>query len=189
MEKFKYIFSSLIFNIAETLLIFMVGKLLCLSTNYIITIMLCFMISRGCFGKALHFKTWYRCLVWSLLILLSLFLILKVDLVISILFTIFAAFIMTGKSNINDMYLWKSNNESKYSDIEEYIKYHEYDDELIEFEDKVKKKDSKLYLIYKYRFKYHKTFSEISELLDIPTNRITEELDKVAFSLRIYCKI
>jgi hypothetical protein len=63
------------------------------------------MISRGCFGKALHFKTWYRCLVWSSLILLSLFLILKVDLVISILFTIFAAFIMTGKSNINDMYL------------------------------------------------------------------------------------
>ena len=91
--------------------------------------------------------------------------------------------------NKNDMYLWKPNNESKYSDIEEYIKYHEYDDELIEFEDKVKKRDSKLYLIYKYRFKDHKTFSEISELLDIPTNRITEELDKVAFSLRIYCKI
>lgn len=189
MDKFKYIFSSLIFNIAETILIFLIGKLLCLPTNYIIIIMLCFMISRGCFGKALHFKTWYRCLVWSSLILLSLFLILKVDLIISILFTIFAAFIMTGKSNINDMYLWKPNNESKYSDIEEYIKYHEYDDELIEFEDKVKKRDSKLYLIYKYRFKDHKTFSEISELLDIPTNRITEELDKVAFSLRIYCKI
>ena len=162
MEKFKYIFSSLIFNIAETILIFLIGKLLCLPTNHIITIMLCFMLSRGCFGKALHFKTWYRCLVWSSLILLSLFLILKVDLIISILFTIFAAFIMTGKSNINDMYLWKPNNESKYSDIEEYIKY---------------------------RFKDHKTFSEISELLDIPTNRITEELDKVAFSLRIYCKI
>lgn len=189
MEKFKYIFSSLIFNIAETILIFLIGKLLRLPTNHIITIMLCFMLSRGCFGKALHFKTWYRCLVWSSLILLSLFLILKVDLIISILFTIFAAFIMTGKSNINDMYLWKPNNESKYSDIEEYIKYHEYDDELIEFEDKVKKRDSKLYLIYKYRFKDHKTFSEISELLDIPTNRITEELDKVAFSLRIYCKI
>ena len=122
MEKFKYIFSNLIFNIAETILIFLIGKLLCLPTNYIITIMLCFTISRGCFGKALHFKTWYRCLVWSSLILLSLFLILKVDLIISILFTIFAAFIMTGKSNINDIYLW-SGKSSKYDALKEFISF------------------------------------------------------------------
>lgn len=189
MERIKYLVSSLIFNIAETLLIFLIGRFLNLPIPSILTIMLTFMISRGCFGNALHFKTWYRCLVWSCLILLSLFLILKIDLKISILFAIFSAFIMTGKSNINDMYLWKPTNESKYSDIEEFIKYHEYDDELIEFEDKVRKRDGKVYLIYKYRFKDHKSFSEISELLDIPTNRITEELDKVAFSLRIYCKI
>lgn len=189
MENLKRNLSSLIFNIAETILIFMIGRLLNLPVNYIIIVMLSFMISRGCFGQALHFKTWYRCLVWSSLILLSLFLILKVDLIISVLFTIFSAFIMTGKSNINDIYLWKATNESKYVDIEEYIKYHEYDDELIEFEEKVKRRDNKLYLLYKYRFKEHKSFSKISELLDIPTNRITEELDKLAFSMRIYCKI
>ena len=189
MENLKRNISSLIFNIAESILIFMIGRLLNLPVNYVIIVMLSFMISRGCFGQALHFKTWYRCLVWSSLILLSLFLILKVDLIISVLFTIFSAFIMTGKSNINDIYLWKATNESKYADIEEYIKYHEYDDELIEFEEKVKRRDSKLYLLYKYRFKEHKSFLKISELLDIPTNRITEELDKLAFSMRIYCKI
>lgn len=189
MEKYKYFLGSLIFNIAETVLIFLIGKLLDLPIKEIIIVMLSFTISRGCFGNALHFKDWYRCLVWSALILLSLFLILKVDLTISILFTIFGAFIMTGKSNIKDMYLWDNNKPSKYSDIEEFIKYHEYDDELIEFENKVKKQDSKTYLIYKYRFKENKSFGEISELLKIPTNRLTEELDKVAFSLRIYCKI
>ena len=103
MEKVKYIISSLIFNIAETILIYLIGRLLGLPINEIITIMLSFMISRGFFGNALHFKTWYRCLIWSSLILLSLFLILKVDLKVSILFTIFSAFIMTGKSNIKDM--------------------------------------------------------------------------------------
>lgn len=189
MERFKYFFSSLIFNIAETILIFMIGRLLNLPIPYIITVMLSFVISRGFFGNALHFKTWYRCLIWSLLILLSLFMILKVDLIISILFAIFSAFIMTGKSNINDMYLWKPANQSKYADIEDYIKYHEFDDELIEFESKIEKKDNFLYLLYKYRFKDHKSFSEISELLDIETNRITSELDKIAFSMRIYCKI
>lgn len=190
MEKFKYIFGSLIFNIGETILIFLVGKLLNLPTSYIIIVMLSFMISRGFFGQALHFKTWYRCLIWSCLILLSLFLVLKIDLKISILFTIFSAFIMTGKSNINDMYLWKGTNEnSKYYDIEEYIKYHDFDKELIEFEENLQRKDKVLFVLYKYRFKEHKTFSEISNLLDIETNRITNELDKIAFGIRIYCKI
>lgn len=121
--------------------------------------------------------------------MLSLFLILKVDLVISILFTIYAAFIMTGKSNIKDMYLWNNNNEpSKYQDIIEYIKYHEFDDTLIEFENKLKEKNLD-YLIYKYRFKDHKTFAEISDPLEMETPRIAEHLNKIAFAIRIYCKI
>lgn len=188
MKKFKKIFSNLIFNFAETMIIILIGSLLKLPINYILIIMLSFMISRGFFGNPLHFKDWYKCLVWSALILLSLFVILKVDLVISILFTIFSALIMTGKSNIKDMYLW-NNDKSKYEDIEQYIKYHDFDDDLIEFEEKLKKKDKFLYLLYKYRFKESKSFSEISELLDIPTNRITNELDKIALSIRIYCKI
>ena len=113
----KFIF-SLLFNLVETLLIFLIGRLLNLPIPYIIMIMLTFMISRGCFGKTLHFKTWYRCLVWSAAIMLSLFLILKIDLVLSILFAIYSAFIMTGKSNIQDMYLWNNNNEpSKYQNM------------------------------------------------------------------------
>lgn len=188
MEKVKNIVSTIIFNIAETALIFLVGMLLKLEIRDIILVMLCFMVSRGFFGKSLHFKTWYRCLVWSLLILLSLFLILKVDLVISILFTIFSAFIMTGRSNINNMYLWKGTS-TKYADIEEYIKYNSMNNTLLEFEKKLKEQDGLLFLLYKYRFKDNLTFSEISERLDMDNPRIVEKLDKIAFSLRIYCGI
>ena len=188
MEKVKNIVSTIIFNIAETALIFLVGMLLKLEIRDIILVMLCFMVSRGFFGKSLHFKTWYRCLVWSLLILLSLFLILKVDLVISILFTVFSAFIMTGRSNINDMYLWKGTS-TKYADIEEYIKYNSMNNTLLEFERKLKEQDGLLFLLYKYRFKDNLTFSEISERLDMDNPRIVEKLDKIAFSLRIYCGI
>ena len=119
-DKTKNLLSSLIFNVAETILIFLMGRLLSLPVNYIIIIMLTFMISRGCFGKVLHFKTWYRCLVWSLLILLSLFVLLKVDLVVSIMFAIFSAFIMTGKSNICDMYLW-TGKVSKYDALKNFV--------------------------------------------------------------------
>ena len=63
MEKVKNIVSTIIFNIAETALIFLVGMLLKLEIRDIILVMLCFMISRGFFGKSFHFKTWNRCLV------------------------------------------------------------------------------------------------------------------------------
>lgn len=179
----------LIFNIIETLFIILIGKLLNLPINFIIMIMLTFMISRAFLGKSLHFKTWYRCLVWSLLILLSLFLIVKIDLKISVLFAIFSAFIMTGKSNINDMYLWKPANESKYKDIEEYIKYNEYNSDLIDFEQNLKRRDNLLYLIYKYRFKDKMTFMEMSEKLDMENPRIVEKLNQIALAIRINCGI
>lgn len=190
MKINKQFIGSLIFNIAETVLIFLVGRLLNLPTNFIVMIMLTFCITRGCLGKTLHFKTWYRCLVWSCLILLSLFMILKIDLKISILFTIFSAFIMTGKSNIQDMYLWKPKSESKYSDIEEYIKYNITNSKLIEFEENLKKTDDLLYVIYKYRFKDGLSFSQISEKLNGMENvRIVEKLDQIALAIRIHCGI
>ena len=190
MKLNKRLVQTIIFNLAETALILLSGLALHLELKYIAIVMLVFMISRGFFGRPLHFKTWYRCLIWSLLILTSIFVILKVDLVISVLFAIFSAFIMTGRSNINDMYLWKNNGEpSKYQDILDFIKYHELDDRLIEFERKVKERDTMEYLIYKYRFKEGKTFNEMSELLDMEGPRIAQRLEKIAFAIRIYCGI
>lgn len=189
MEWLKENIGGIIFNIAETIVIFLIGLALQLETKFIIMLMLTFMISRGFFGKALHFKTWYRCLIWSTLIMLSIFVILKVDLVISILFAIFGAFIMTRKSDITSLYLWKNHGEpSKYQDIVDFIKYNQFDDKLIEFERKLKDNSTIEYLVYKYRFKDNKTFGEISELLDMECPRIAEKLEKVAFAIRIYCK-
>ena len=190
MNKIMKILPNLSFNIAETFIIFCIGKLLNLPIQNIIIIMLTFIISRCFFGQPLHFKTWYRCLIWSSLIMLSLFVLFRVDLVVSVMFAVFAGYIMTGKSNIQDIYLWKNDKEpSKYEDIMEYIKYNSLSDVLLEFENKMRKTDSLDYLIYKYRFKDNKTFSEISELLDMDTPRIVEHLDKVAFAIRLYCGI
>ena len=191
MEDFKRILPNLIFNIAETIVIALIGTCLDIPIKYIIMILLTFMITRGCFGKALHFKAWYKCLIWSTLVMLSLFVILKVDLTLSILFAIFNALIMTGRTNICDMYLWNRKDEpSKYQDVIEFVKYNEFNDKLIEFEKKLKEKSDLEFLIYKYKFKDNKTFAEISELLDYMENPIiVKHLDKVAFALRLYCGI
>ena len=51
MDKLKKILPTLIFNIVETLIIFMCGIALNLEIKYVLVIMLTFMISRGFFGK------------------------------------------------------------------------------------------------------------------------------------------
>lgn len=173
MEKYKRIISSLIFNICETILILLVGIGLNLNMKEIIIVMLSFMISRGCFGNALHFKTWYRCLVWSLLILLSLFLILKIDLKVSILFTIFSAFIMTGKSNINDMYLW-SGKASKYDALKDLISISPNNSIILEHEEYWRKNYPIRYDIFKYYFRENKSYQEIAEIKGFDDNSITK---------------
>lgn len=85
--------------------------------------------------------------------------------------------------------LWWKGKNSNYSDIDEFIRFNEFDDKMIEFEDKLKEKDNLLYLLYKYRFKDNYTFNEISEKTGLENPRIAEKLDKIAFSLRIYCGI
>lgn len=181
---------SLIFNIAETGVVVLLGMLLGVPVRYLLVILSVFLMTRICLGKRLHFKTWYRCLIWSTCTMLSLFVLFKVDLVVSIMFAIFAGFIMTGKSDITDIYLWKKpDSPSKYQDIIDFIKYNEFSDKLLEFENKIKLKSNVEYLIYKYRFKEGKTFDEMSELLDMDNPRIVEHLDKIAFALRLYCGI
>ena len=174
MEKYKRIISTVIFNIAETVLILLVGIVLGLEIKNIIMIMLCFMISRGFFGKALHFKTWYRCLIWSTFIMLSLFVLLKVDLILSILFAIFSAFIMTGKSNIKDMYMW-TGKISKYDALKDFVAISPNHPILLEHEEYWRRNYPIRYEIFKMYFRENKTYQEIAEIKGFEDNTITKK--------------
>ena len=190
MEKTKLwnFVKVLVFNVAEAIVIFLLGKLFGVDVSIRIMFMVTFFCTRMVIGSPKHYNKAYRCAVWSCLVFLSLYLLSTLDLLATIMLTIFTAFISTGKADIDGAFMWKGK-ESKYSDIDEYIKYNEYDNKLIEFEKKVKEKADLDFLIYKYRFKENLTFEEIGDRLDIPTNRITEKLDRIAFTLRLYCGI
>lgn len=182
MKKVRNILSTLIFNIAETALIVLVGMLLKLPIEHILTIMFTFMISRGFFGKALHFKTWYRCLIWSLLIMLSLFLLLKVDLVVSILFAIFSALIMTGKSNIKDMYMW-TGKVSKYDALKDFVAISPNHPILLEHEAYWRKNYPVRYEIFKMYFRENKTYQEIANIKGFDDNTITKKECSTIYSI------
>ena len=184
----KKLLFKLLFNIVETLVIFMIGLILKVSPNIIIILMITFFLTRLFCVQPKHYNKWYRCFVWSALTFTSVYALTNLDLLANVLLTIFTGFIATGRADINDLYQWKGKS-SNYADIDEFIKFHEFDDKLIEFENKLKEKDGILYLLYKYRFKENYTFNEICEKTGLENPRIAEKLDKIAFSLRIYCGI
>jgi hypothetical protein len=185
MEKLKYYLPSIIFNVAEISVILLAGKLLGLTLGIMLLILAVFVMIRMTVGKAMHYKSPYKCAIWSLLVFLSLFVLTNVGLGVSIIMSVFCAFILTTKGDINDAFMWKGR-ETKYSDIDEYIKYNSMETRLIEYENKLKNQDNLTYLIYKYRFRDKMTFSQIGERLDLENPRIAEKLDQIAFSFRIY---
>ncbi len=185
MKKIMLKLPSIIFNLAEVGVIILAGKLLQLKLEIMLIIMMIFVMIRITIGGAMHYKSPYKCAIWSLLVFLSLFVLTNVGLGVSIIMAIFCAFVLTTKGNIDDAFMWKGKN-TKYNDIEEYIKYNSMETKLIEYEKKLKDKDNLTYLIYKYRFKDKMTFAEISERLDLENPRIVEKLEQIAFSFRIF---
>lgn len=164
----------LIFNLAETLLIMLIGKLLNLPINFILMVILTFLISRGFAGQSFHFKSWKRCLIWSSLILLSLFLIVKFNFIISILFTIFSAMIMTGRANIDDLYLWTGRT-SKYQALKDLVGISPNNPIILDNEEYWRKNYPIRYDIFRYYFRENKTYREIAEIKDFDDNTIIKK--------------
>lgn len=173
MKINKEAIQAIVFNIAETVLIFLIGLTLKLDIINILILMFVFMISRGCFSTTLHFKEWYKCLIWSSLILFSLFTILKVSLPISIVFTIFGAFIMTGRANWKDMYLW-TGKISKYDALKNFIAVSPNHPIILEHEEYWRKNYPIRYEIFVLYFRDGQTYEYIAKLKNFDDNTITK---------------
>lgn len=169
----RYVF-SVIFNLVEMVIVFLLGKLLNLDVVNIIIIMGIFMITRILCKKPLHFKSWVKCLIWTLLIFISLFLVFKINIYISMILTIFTAIILTGNGNILDSFLfeWNPTNKSAY----DFARFNPNNKALKEYEEQLFKTDQRLYYIFKYRFKEFREYETISKLMDIPIQRISDEI-------------
>lgn len=184
----KLLLKVLLFNILEIISVFIIGMGLQIRKDYIIGIVLLFPVSRFIFKKPMHYKSPYLCYIITLAIFVSLFLILHINIIISLIITIFSGYILTDNANICDMFMW-SGRTTQYQDIIDYINEHNKSTKLKEFERRVSEQDTLSYLVYKYRFKDKLSFQKISDILEIETNRITDIQEKVAFTFRVYMNI
>lgn len=191
MNKKYWNLPSLIFNVVETLILITFAYLLKIGITNTFIIFFVFQISRFHFKMPKHYKDWQKCLIWTMLIFTSLFVVARVDIIVGVLNTIFAAYILSGKADVNEMYMWNPTKESKYKPLENYIKYNRLCDgrKLIEIENQIKEDNPELYIFYKRRFIEGKTFKEISEEFEIDNPRIVEKLDKIYLILKYALKL
>ena len=182
MNNRKIFIQSLIFNVAETILIILLGLWLNVPINYIVILILAFAICRIYLGDAIHFKSWYRCLIWSSLILCSLFVIFKVDLIISIVFAIFGGFVLTGRANLKDMYLW-TGKVSKYDALKNFIAISPNHPILLEHEEYWRKNYPMRYEIFQLYFRENQTYEYIAKLKGFDDNTITKRECAIIYSI------
>lgn len=176
-EKIFYYLPSIIFNIAEFLIIILIGVLLEIKLLNIIFLILLFATTRMALKGAMHYKDWKECLLWTTLQVTSLFLASKVGMIMSIIATIFSAMILSGKGNIQDIFMWKARN-ALNKEVFNWVKFNQDNPKLKAYEEKLKETDKKKYYIFKYRFREFKSYSQIDEIMDLGgTPRVAEELN------------
>lgn len=187
MKNFVKQLPSIIFNVSELLIVILIGVLLQLGLDKMIILVLLFSICRMAFKKALHYKDWKRCILMTSLFFLSLFVVAKANFTLALVMTIFEALILTGHCNIDDMFMWGGNKLNK--EVFDWVKFNPQNKKLLKYEKHLKEYDKQKYYIFKYRFREFKSFSDISRLMDIDTQRISDEVKIIShfieYSIRL----
>lgn len=98
-----------------------------------------------------------------------------------VLSTFATSTIPTKMEKLGKIFFGYKKDESKYQRLIDFIKFNGLDDRLLDAEDKLKRLDNQMFIIYKRKFRESKTFSEISKEFDLDNPRIVEVLDKVYF--------
>lgn len=183
----KVILRSVIFNLFETILIFLCGLTIGITYKGILFIMLLFMFSKAIFGKSLHYKKWYKCLVCSLMILTTLFGVFKLDEYQAILITLFCSFVMTTSADtkennknitkemidfVNDnLYHW-SGKTSKYDSLRDFVGVSPNNPIILDYEEYWRKNNPLRLEIFRLFYRERKTYDEIKKLKDYEENTI-----------------
>lgn len=188
---------SIIFNLLETFLILLVGWMLNLNSKDIILIVVLFVSGRIFLKGAMHYKSWKKCLIWTLLLMTSLFILVKIDIYIAIYMTLFSAYIVTERANVKDGYMYYKDvrREGKYREMERFVEDNINSQEVKRFEDKLRKintiyKDrykKDFYCVYELKFKEGKSFEEIKQRTNISDNHeLTKILDIIFITFNMY---
>lgn len=172
----KYYLPNILFNVFEILVIIGVGRLLGIRLDHILAIFIAFIMSKIIFGKSMHYKDWYLCLIWSTLLFISYYLLSFVNIYLALFATIGFVFLSENANikELENLFFWGGN--SLNTEVFNWVKFNQDNKELLKYEQKLKETDKQKYFIFKYRFREFKSYGQIANLMDMDAQRISEEL-------------
>ena len=185
----KYYLPKGLFNIFEIIVILGAGILFELNFEYILAIIIAFILNKIIFGESLHYKEWYLCIIWTILLFCSYYLLAKIDIKIAIFSTISFVFFSkkTNIKDLNNLFFWGGN--TLNNQVFDWVKFNQSNQKLLKYENDLKKNDKQKFFIFKYRFREFKSYKEISELMDMDVQRISDELKVIShfieYSIRL----
>lgn len=172
----------LIFNIVETIVIFMIGLIFELNYNYIISLMIIFFMARMLCGQPKHYKKAYQCFIWSTLTFTSVYVLTDLHIFVTILLTVFTGFIATGRADIEEMYMWKGK-KSNYIALIDLISVSPNNTIILEHEEYWRKNYPMRYEIFKLFFRERNSYEEIMEIKDLPDTKIIQKECKSIYDI------
>ena len=194
MKGFNY--KSLIFNLVEFIIIFIIGYFLikCPLSKMFVAFAI-FVYTKEIIGGSKHYKSPAKCMIWSLLLFVSLFIVIKMDLIIGISMSILAGVLMSKGGDIALFEYRNEDNKKKYREMKKYIEQCEDKKIIEEFEIRLKKIEDSYkdrfkypyYEIYKLYFLKNSSFKDIKEHLNMYDNHgVTEALDIIFMIFNTY---
>lgn len=161
---------------------------------YFVVLTIVYLFTRAKFEEPIHARGLNICYVLTMFFYLLIFMTIKIcnmliepylSFVLLVALVVLSTFVTSTLPNkidkLGKIFFGYKREESKYQRLIDFIKYNGLDDNLINAENKLRTLDSKMFIIYKRKFRENKTFSEISKEFDMDNPRIVEILDKVYF--------
>ncbi len=196
MKGFNY--KSILFNVIEFIMIITVGWFI-LPISIMLLIIAIFTFVRETIGGAKHYKSPYKCMIWSFLIMESLFLVTRIDFLIGICFTIFAGILLSKGGDIAVFEYNNKEDNKKYRELKLYIESHKNTQELKEFENIIinfnKKYDDRfkinLYKIYQLIFYENMSYKDVKKEMHLRDDNhiIVDALDMIFICFDTYVEL
>lgn len=161
---------------------------------HFIVLTIVYLFTRARFEEPIHAYGLNICYVATMIFYVLIFVTIKicngllddrlvfVMLVALVVLSTFATSTLPNKmEKLGKIFFGYKKEESKYQRLIDFIKFNGLDDNLLNAEEKLKKLDNKMYIIYKRKFREGKSFSQISKEFELDNPRIVEILDKVYY--------
>lgn len=185
----NYYLPNILFNVLEIGAIFMMGILLNIPVPHIVAIFLTFILNKIVHKKSMHYKDLYLCFIWSSALFVSYYLLSMINIYVALVSTCLYVFFTqkTDIKDLNQLFFWSGNVLNQ--EVFDWVKFNQNNEKLLEYENNLKKTDKKKYFIFVYRFREFKSYSDISKIMDIDIQRISDEVKIIShfieYSIRL----